>query len=197
MVRVRACAEPGLGGVLPAGVPYPRTGGCAAVSVTPWENVAQWEEIVRQSRKGAKAMAEAMARYLAERAAWDTLQRSTHAPGEYYKAPRGAPPASASGHLASSMYWTRAQGSDTKARAFAGNSADYAKLLEHGCEPVTPVRGKVMHWTDSEGSWYHARLPAREDRFPEHPFLAPTVDESVEDGELRRVALEAFEPYDP
>ena len=70
-------------------------------------------------------------------------------------------------------------------------------MLERGCHPVTPTRFKVMHWTDSGGSWYHARLPADGSDMPEHPFLAPTVDESVDDGSLQDVAVEAFREYDP
>jgi hypothetical protein len=53
-----------------------------------------------------------------------------------------------------------------------------------------------MHWEDSGGSWFHARLPA-DGEFPEHPFLRPTAEEAIDDGELTRVAIEAFIPYDP
>jgi hypothetical protein len=167
------------------------------VSVTPWENVQELIRLELRARLGAKAAAEAMARYVAERAAYDTLQRTSHGVGEYWKAAPGVPPASASGNLAASMFWTRAQGSSTRARAYAGNSARYAKMLEFGCHPVRPTRGKVMHWSDSGGEWYHAVLPADGSDMPEHPFLGPTTDEAVEDGELRRVAMEAFEEYDP
>jgi len=165
--------------------------------VTPWENVAELQRLRRRAEMGAKAAAEAMARYVAERAASDTLQRTSHGVGEYWKAAPGAPPASASGNLAASMYWTRAQGSATRARAFAGNRARYAKMLEFGCEPVRPTDSKVMHWTDSGGEWYHAMLPASGEDMPEHPFLGPTTDEAVDDGELQRAAIEAFREYDP
>lgn len=167
------------------------------MAVTPQENLAAWQRIAEQARLGAKAAAEAMARYIAERAAQDTLQRATHAPGDYYKAPPGAPPASASGNLAAQMYWTRASGSDTRATAFAGNRALYAKMLEFGCHSVEPTRMKVMHWVDSGGSWYHARLPADGSGMPEHPFLGPTTEEAIDDGELQRVAVDAFREYDP
>jgi hypothetical protein len=167
------------------------------MAVTPRENLEQWRRIEQQARLGAKAAAEAMARYIAERTANDTLTRTSHAPGDYYKAPAGAPPAYASGALARGMYWRRALGSDTQATAWAGNNARHAKLHEFGCEPVTPTRMKVMHWVDSEGSWYHARLPAGGDEFPAHPFLDPTTDEAIDDGELQRVAVEAFREYDP
>lgn len=162
-----------------------------------WDNVEQWRRIEALAALGAKAGAEAMARYLAERAANDTLQRTSHGVGEYWKAAPGAPPASASGNLASEMFYTRAQGSSTRATAIVGNRARYAKMLEFGCHPVTPTRMKVMHWVDSGGSWYHARLPADGSDMPAHPFLGPTIDEAIQDGELQRVAIEAFAKYDP
>lgn len=167
------------------------------MAVSPAENLARWQQIAQQARLGAKATAEAMARYVAERAAQDTLQRASHASGDYYKAPPGAPPASASGNLASQMYWTRASGSGTRATAFAGNRARYAKMLENGCHFVEPTRMKVMHWVDSGGSWYHARLPADGSDMPAHPFLDPTTEEAIDDGELHRIAVEAFREYDP
>ena len=136
-----------------------------------------------------------MARYIAERVVNDTLQRMTHAPGAYYKARPGAPPATASGSLAKGMYWTPASGV-LRATAYVGNSARHAKLLEFGGCVLKPTSGKVMHWTDTGGSWYHARLPATGE-FPAHPFLAPTVQEAIDDGSLTAVAIAAFRPYDP
>lgn len=159
---------------------------------SPWqENIDFWKKVRSGLPEGARAGAEAMARYLAERAANDTLQRSSHAPGQYYDAPKGAPPASASGHLAASMYWTRGQGG-LKAAADVGNRARHAKLMEYGDCDIVPTRMKVMHWTDSGGSWYHARLPAEE-----HPFMGPTVEESSDDGSLTDAAMDAFREYDP
>ena len=168
-----------------------------ASSVTPWENVEHLRRLERRARLGAKAAAEAMARYVAERTASDTLMRTSHGAGEYWKSTPGTPPASASGNLAAEMFWTRARGSSTRASALAGNRARYAKMLEFGCHPVEPTHSKVMHWVDSGGSWYHAMLPADGSDMPEHPFLGPTTDEAVDDGELQRVAVEAFREYDP
>ncbi len=146
---------------------------------------------------GAAAMANAMAEYLADRIANDTLRRTTHSPGAYYKARPGAPPASASGNLARSMFVTPAPASrGVRATAMVGNNAKYAKLLEYGGCVLQPTSRKVMHWTDSGGSWYHARLPAGGD-FPAHPFMESTVQEAINDGSLQRVAIEAFIPYDP
>jgi phage gpG-like protein len=171
--------------------------------ITFWQNVEQWRRIEATAALGAKAGAEAMARYLAERTANDTLQRTSHAAGEYWVAATGAPPASASGNLASQMFWTRAQGSSTRAWATVGNMARYAKMQEFGCNPVSPTSAKVMHWKDSgnaknpSGEWYHAILPADGSPMPAHPFLGPTIDEAVMDGGLQRAALEAFAKYDP
>jgi hypothetical protein len=138
-----------------------------------------------------------MARYLAERAADDTLRRTTHAPGMYHKAAPGAPPAYASGSLAKGMFWTPAPASrGVRATAHFGNSARHAKLLEYGGCVLKPTSGKAMHWTDSKGSWYHARLPASGE-YPAHPFIQPTVQEAIDDGSLTRVAIAAFRPYDP
>ena len=163
--------------------------------MTPEENAAEWARIEQQARLGAQAAAEAMAKYIAERTADDTLRRTTHAPGMYHKAAPGAPPAYASGSLAKGMYSTPASGG-LRSTAWAGNSARHAKLLEFGGCVLTPTSGKVMHWTDSAGSWYHARLPASGD-FPAHPFIGPTTDEAIDDGTLRQVAIAAFRPYDP
>ncbi len=159
--------------------------------MTPEGNLAHLEQVLARAKLGAAAAATAMARYVAERTRDDTLTQTTHAPGAYYKARPGAPPASASGGLAKGMYYTPASGG-LRATAAAGNSARHAKLLEFGGCVLKPTGGKVMHWTDSGGSWYHAVLPA-----PAHPFLGPTTQEAIDDGTLRQVAIDAFIPYDP
>ena len=165
-------------------------------------NAAFWQSVADGIPEGARVASGAMARYLAERTASDTLRRTSHAPGEYWKAAPGAPPASASGNLAAQMYWRRGTGA-VKASAYVGNSARQAKMLENGCEPVRPSSMKVMHWHDSgneanpSGEWYHAVLPADESGMPAHPFLQPTVAEAVSDGGLQRAAISAFRKYDP
>jgi hypothetical protein len=165
--------------------------------VTLPEYIAWLERVIARMELGAPAMADAMARYLAERTAEDTLRRVMHAPGTYYKARPGAPPAYVSGTLARSMFWTPAvSAGGTRATAYVGNYARHAKLLEFGGCVLQPTRGKVMHWTDTGGSWYHARLPVSGE-FPAHPFLQPTVQEAIDDGSLTRVAMAAFRPYDP
>ena len=161
------------------------------------EYIAWLERAIERMELGAPAMANAMAEYLADRVANDTLRRTHHAPGAYHRAAPGAPPAYASGNLARSMFTTPAPASrGVRATAMVGNNARYAKLMEHGGCVLQPTSRKVMHWTDSGGSWYHARLPVSGE-FPAHPFLEPTVQEAIDDGELTRVAIDAFRPYDP
>ncbi len=166
------------------------------MGITPEENVAALEAILVRAALGAAVAANAMAEYIADRVAGDTLRRTTHAPGAYFRARPGAPPASASGTLAKSMYVRPASGG-LRASAYAGNDARHARLLEFGGCVLRPRNRKVMHWTDSGGSWYHTRLPMDQDEFPEHPFLGPTTDEAIDDGELQRIAIEAFRDYDP
>ena len=161
------------------------------------EYIAWLEQSIDHIDYGAAAMANAMAEYISDRVANDMLRRTTHAPAMYHKAAPGAPPASASGNLAKSMFTTPAPASrGLRATALVGNNAKYAKLLEHGGCVLKPTSNRVMHWTDSRGSWYHARLPADEE-FPAHPFLEPTIQEAIDDGSLLRVAIDAFMPYDP
>ena len=161
------------------------------------EYIAQMEQLIAKIDYGAAAMANAMAEHIADRVANDMLRRTTHSPGMYHKAAPGAPPASASGNLAKSTFTTPAPASQgMRATALVGNNARYAKLLEHGGCVLKPTSGKVMHWIDSKGSWYHPRLPA-DGEFPAHPFLQPAVQEAIDDGSLTRVAMAAFLPYDP
>ena len=165
--------------------------------MTPEEYLDWLDAAIGKMEFGAAAMADAMAEYLARRVADDTLRRNRHAPGAYYKARPGAPPAYSSGTLAKSMFVTPSPASrGVRATAYVGNNAKYAKLMEHGGCVLKPTSRKVMHWTDSGGSWYHARLPVSGE-FPAHPFLEPTVQDAIDDGSLQRVAIEAFRPYDP
>ena len=55
-----------------------------------------------------------------------------------------------------------------------------------------------MTWKDTGRKipWRHKRLPV-DGEFPAHPFLGPTTDEAIDDGELQRIAVEAFREYDP
>ena len=161
------------------------------------EYLAWLDAAIERMELGAPAMANAMAEYLADRVANDTLRRTHHSPGAYHRAAPGAPPAYASGNLARSMFTTPAPASrGLRASALVGNNAKYAKLQEYGGCVLKPTSGRAMHWKDSAGSWYHARLPLTGE-FPAHPFLEPTVQEAIDDGSLTRVAIDAFRPYDP
>jgi len=167
---------------------------------TPLEEYIAWlEAAIARVDYGAAAAANAMAEYIADRVANDMLQRNRHAPGAFYRARPGDPPAYASGSLAKGMYWTPAAASQgLRATAYVGNSARHASLLEFGGCVLQPSGGKTMKWKDTgrETAWHHKRLPV-DGEFPAHPFLAPTVQEAIDDGELARVAIAAFVPYDP
>lgn len=163
------------------------------MAITPEANVAYLEAVLAKAKLGAQATANAMARYIAERAAADTLTRNRHAPGAYHKARPGAPPSMASGSLAKAMFWTQASGG-LRATAIVGNDDKRARVLEFGGCVLQPRSRKVMHWTDSGGSWFHSVLTTERDQ---HPFVGPTTDEATDDGSLLAAAIEAFREYDP
>jgi hypothetical protein len=160
------------------------------VTMTPEEHLAWLKEAFSHVREGANVGANAMAKYIRDRARNDTLQRSRHQKGEWYRQRPGEPPARASGALIKAMYFKPASGG-IRATALAGNDSDYGRILEFGCV-IVPVNRKFMHWTDSGGSWYHTMLVV-----PAHPYLSTTTNEAIADGSLRQVAIDAFRPYDP
>lgn len=155
------------------------------------ENIEVWKAVAATARQGAAPAATAMAKYIAERTAQDTLARSSHGSGAWHRTRPGEPPARSTGTLARGMFYKASYGSGSKASAWVGNRVDYSRILEYGCT-IEPVGKKFLHWRDSGGAWYHHFLESSP-----HPFLEPTVDESVDDGSLRDHAIEAFEPYDP
>jgi hypothetical protein len=163
--------------------------------MTPDENVAYMEGIAERAKLGANAMADAMARHIAERVSNDTLRRRRHAPGQYYKAQRGDPPASATGKLADSMVWEPAS-RGLRASAIVTSTDKRAGLFEFGGCVLTERSAPVMKWKDSGGWWSHHRLPLS-GTWPEHPFVGPTVQQVIDDGSLTRVAIDAFRPFDP
>jgi hypothetical protein len=160
------------------------------VTTSPEGNLVQLQAVLDLARRGATATADAMAAYIVWRTAEITLRRTVHAPGEWYNQKAGEPPAYASGNLAESMFYKPAS-SGLRASAMVGNKADYSRILEFGCV-IVPVNKQFLHWTDSKGSWYHKFLEV-----PAHPFLSPTTEESIDDGSLQEVAIEAFMKYDP
>ena len=159
--------------------------------VTFEENARNWDAIVEKAKKGAAPTATAMAKFIAERTANDTLTRSSHGSGAWHRTRPGEPPARATGTLAKGMFYTPAYGDGPVKNAWVGNRECYARALEYGCV-LQPVNDEFVHWKDSGGSWFHEFL-----RLPSHPFLEPTVRESMDDGSLRDAAIEAFRPYDP
>ena len=165
------------------------------MAITPEANVAYLEGVEALARQGAVAAANAMAKYIAERVALDTLTQNKHAPGAYHRARPGAPPSTASGKLAKGMFHTPASG-ELRASAIVGNEDKRARNLEFGGCVLRPTRAKFMHWVDSGGSWFHRVLPMDGERH-EHPFLGPTTDEAIDDGDLRDIAIAAFREYDP
>jgi hypothetical protein len=166
--------------------------------VTPQENVAYLEAIIARAMLGPAAAANAMAEYIADRVATDTLTRKRLSPGMYHRAKPGDPPAMMSGKLADAMYTEPASGG-LRASALVGNSDERARLFEHGGCVLKPKKAERLHWKDTGrpdnpgGWWSHRSL--RVD--VEHPFLRPTIEDAIDDGELTRVAVEAFIPYDP
>jgi hypothetical protein len=165
--------------------------------VTPEENIAYLEQIISKAALGAAAAANAMAEYIAERTALDTLTRKRLSPGQYHVARPGDPPAMMSGKLADSMFTEPASGG-LKASALVGNDDQRARLFEYGGCVLRSDKG-MLKWRDSGrpgnpgGFWSHWSL--RVDQ--EHPFLGPTTDEAIDDGTLLAVAIEAFREYDP
>ena len=161
-------------------------------------NIAYLEAVEALARQGAPAVANRMAEYIAERTAQDTLQRNRLSPGMYHKAKAGDPPAMMSGKLADSMF-TEPASEGLRSSALAGNDDKRARLFEHGGCVLQPGKGRMLHWRDSGrpdnpgGWWSHWFL--RVDT--EHPFLRPTVEDAIDDGELQRVAVEEFRKYDP
>jgi len=171
------------------------------MAISPEESLRRLIAARNNAQGGAEAVANAMARYIAERTADDTLRRRRHAPGQYYKAKPGDPPAYGSGKLADSMFWEPESGG-VRASAIAGTRDKRASLLEGGGCVLTSINRPVMKWRDSgrpdnpSGWWSHRKLPVS-GTWPAHPFLSTTVEEAIADGSLRRIAIQAGVPYDP
>jgi hypothetical protein len=159
---------------------------------TPEENLAYLEAVATTARRGSAAAATAMARYISDRAANRTLARASHSEGSWHRTKGGEPPARGSGKLAKGMIYVPAsQGTVERATAYVKNTVNYSRILEFGCV-IQPTSKKFLHWVDSGGSWYHTFLIS-----PPHPFVEPTTDEAIDDGDLQDEAVEAFIEYDP
>ena len=155
------------------------------------DNVKWWEDVVALAYKGAAPTVTAMANYIAYRTANDMLARSSHGSGAYHRTRPFDPPARSTGNLARGMYFVPAYGDGPAKTAWIGNRVDYSRILEYGCK-ILPVNNEFLHWTDSGGSWFHNFLES-----PPHPFLEPTIEESLDDGSLQDVEIETWREYDP
>jgi hypothetical protein len=102
-----------------------------------------------------------------------------------------------SGKLADAMFTEPASGG-LRASALAGNDDKRARLFEYGGCVLRSDKG-MLRWRDTGrpgnpgGFWSHWFLRVDD----EHPFLGPTTDEAIDDGELSRVAIEEFRKFDP
>ena len=161
------------------------------MGISPEANVAYLEGVLAKAKLGAQATAQAMADYIRDRVANETLTRRINPPGTYYKARPGDPPSYGSGALADSMYSTPASGG-LRSSASAGSTDRRAHVFEFGSCLLQPTAGRLMGWKDSGGVWRHRYV-----RMEKHPFLEPTTEDAIDDGELQRVARDAFREYDP
>lgn len=125
-----------------------------------------------------------MANAVKDRMVNDTLRRSQHAPGVFWKAVEGLPPAYASGRLAGSVFVEPSSGF-IFAKANVGVSAKYASIQEWGGW-TEPNHGEFMHWRNPR-PWYRKHVD-----IPEHPYFRPTVERMIRDGSLSKAAANAF-----
>lgn len=133
----------------------------------------------------ANAMTETMLRQVRVE-----LNLTHHAPGMFWRATRGRPPAFASGHLVASLFNTRTY-QPYRATSVAGDTAVYAAIQEFGGW-TEPTRHKFMHWVNTGGAWYMRHV-----NIPEHPYFRPALEKIIADGSLQRSAIDAFKRQMP
>ena len=161
-------------------------------------NIAYLQGVLALVERAAPAVADKAAQYIAERIALDTLTRQRLSPGMYHRARPGAPPAMMSGKLADAMFTEPASGG-LRASALVGNSDKRARVFELGGCILKPTSGSHLGWKDTgrkdnpSGIWRHRQV----DMDDEHPFIEPTTDEAIDEGELQRIMIEEFRKYDP
>lgn len=142
----------------------------------------------RAAGRAAVPAANAMARGFQDKVRNDVLRRTSHPPGEFWRAVRGLPPAYASGNLARSVLRQRAfRTGPASAVASVGAFAVYAGVQEFGKQNIVPVRANYMHWVNSRGPWWMKSVD-----IPEHPYFRPAVSEMILSGSFSRLAAEAF-----
>ena len=162
-------------------------------------NIAYLEGVLAEVEKAASAVAWRAVEYIAVRTALDTLTRKRLSPGMYHVARPGDPPAMMSGKLADAMFTEKGPASRAlRVTAWVGNDDKRARMFEYGGCVLKSHKG-MLKWRDSGrpgnpgGIWSHWFL--RVDQ--EHPFLRPTVEEAIDDGELQRVMIGEFRKFDP
>jgi hypothetical protein len=151
--------------------------------------LGEWDKIIEKAKPGAKAAANAMAKYMVWYIQEIKLRQTLHPPGAYNIQKGGEPPAYGSGTLARAMYMRSAL-LGQRATALIGNKAPYSRITEFGC--VVEGSDRMLSWFDSGGRWYHWGLV----HMP-HPFMEPATQEAIDDGSLQEEAIEAFIEYDP
>jgi phage gpG-like protein len=147
--------------------------------------IEQLEVLKGAVENAAAPSATAMAENFRKGVVEVTLRQISHAPGLYWEAPAGQPPAYVTGNLARSVRTTPASGTP-RASAFVAAYAKYAALQAFGGE-TRPTQGKYMHWRNSGGSWFKERVYV-----PAHPYFPPTLGRQISDGSLSNVAAETF-----
>ena len=157
--------------------------------VTPEQMLEEWDKIIQKAKPGAKAAADAMARYMVWYIQEIKLRQTLHPPGAYNIQKGGEPPSYGSGTLARAMYMRSAH-VGVRATALIGNKASYSRISEFGC--VVDANGDYMSWADSGGKWYHKQLL----HMP-HPFMEPATQDAIDDGSLQEEAVKAFIEFDP
>ena len=78
----------------------------------------EWDKIIENAKPGAKAAADAMARYMTWYISEVKLRQTVHPPGAYNIQKGGEPPAYGSGTLARTMYMRSALAEDTRYRSY-------------------------------------------------------------------------------
>jgi hypothetical protein len=152
--------------------------------VTPDEVPAFLRTLQGAAMNAASPAANAMGERM-EREVHFQLKLAAHPPGQFYRAPREASPAFASGHLDTSMFHTTAF-SRVRATSVVGNTAIYAAVQEFGAIQW-PSNHKFMHWRNTGGEFWMRRVT-----IPEHPYFKPALKRIISNGSLRESALDAF-----
>jgi hypothetical protein len=151
--------------------------------MTPEEN-AEYLGRVKDLAATAAAPAASMMSKTMGAAVRRVLSRTAHAPGLYWEAPRGQPPAFVTGNLYAQTFNTPAYG-EVLASATVGNTAIYAAIQEGGGETWG---NPLMKWRNTGGYWERYRVYV-----PEHSYFTPALREVIGNGTLQGGAAAAFE----